>query len=218
MGNLLHTSHTQLLTTGINKQTNKQTNSVALSPRANYTDWTTATCRRNLVSTFVDRRVSRGPGIPLKIISWHSKIKIGQDNYLLGTPNSETKIKTNFQQMYNIWKAHNLKNAVFWDVTSWASFKNRRFGRKYRVHHQSDKNQLVRNTEVFLRSILRLLITANIATSSPILVTLIMEEILSSETSFLTRPTRRNIAEDGILHSNRRKRLKPYIELSGWAM
>jgi hypothetical protein len=30
--------------------TNKQTNSVALSPRANYTDWLTATCRRNLVS------------------------------------------------------------------------------------------------------------------------------------------------------------------------
>jgi hypothetical protein len=37
-----------------------QTNSVAFSPQANYTDWTTATCRRNLVPTFVDRRVSRG--------------------------------------------------------------------------------------------------------------------------------------------------------------
>jgi hypothetical protein len=40
------------------KQTNKQTNSVALSQQANYTDWATATCRRNLVSTFVDRGVS----------------------------------------------------------------------------------------------------------------------------------------------------------------
>jgi hypothetical protein len=30
------------------------TNSVAFSPRANYTDWATATCRRNLVPTFVD--------------------------------------------------------------------------------------------------------------------------------------------------------------------
>jgi hypothetical protein len=38
----------------------KQTNSVALSPRANYTDWSIATCRRNLVSTFVDRGVPRG--------------------------------------------------------------------------------------------------------------------------------------------------------------
>jgi hypothetical protein len=38
----------------------KQTNSVALSPRANYTDWATAICRRNLVPTFVGRGVSRG--------------------------------------------------------------------------------------------------------------------------------------------------------------
>jgi hypothetical protein len=35
-------------------------NTVALSPRANYTDWATATCRRNLVPTVVDRGVSRG--------------------------------------------------------------------------------------------------------------------------------------------------------------
>jgi hypothetical protein len=34
-------------------------NSVALSPQANYTDWATATCRRNLVSTSTDRGVSR---------------------------------------------------------------------------------------------------------------------------------------------------------------
>jgi hypothetical protein len=37
-----------------------QTNSLALSPQANYTDWSTATCRRNLVPTFEDRGVSRG--------------------------------------------------------------------------------------------------------------------------------------------------------------
>jgi hypothetical protein len=36
------------------------TNSVALIPQANYTDWATATCRRNLVPTFADRGVSRG--------------------------------------------------------------------------------------------------------------------------------------------------------------
>jgi hypothetical protein len=34
--------------------------SVAFSPRTNYTDWATATCRRNLVSTFADRGVSHG--------------------------------------------------------------------------------------------------------------------------------------------------------------
>jgi hypothetical protein len=43
-----------------NRSLLKRTNSVALSPQANYTDWATATCRRNLVPTFVDRGVSRG--------------------------------------------------------------------------------------------------------------------------------------------------------------
>jgi hypothetical protein len=38
----------------------KKINSVAFNPQPNYTDWATATCRRNLVPTFVDRRVSRG--------------------------------------------------------------------------------------------------------------------------------------------------------------
>jgi hypothetical protein len=36
------------------------TNSVALSPQANYTDLSTATCQRNLVPNFTDRGVSRG--------------------------------------------------------------------------------------------------------------------------------------------------------------
>jgi hypothetical protein len=40
---------------GKNKQ---KTNSVALSPQANYTDWATATCWQNLVPTFADRGVS----------------------------------------------------------------------------------------------------------------------------------------------------------------
>jgi hypothetical protein len=38
----------------------KQTNSVAFSLQANYTDWATATCWRNLVPAFADRGVSRG--------------------------------------------------------------------------------------------------------------------------------------------------------------
>jgi hypothetical protein len=32
---------------------------MSLNPQANYTDWMTATCRRNLVPTFADRGVSR---------------------------------------------------------------------------------------------------------------------------------------------------------------
>jgi hypothetical protein len=79
-----------------------------------------------------------------------------------------------------------MKNAVFWDMMPCDSCKNRRFGGTCRFRHQGD------------RSLLRLLVTANVVSSSSV-VTLIVEAIPSSETSVLIRVTQRYMAEDGIL-------------------
>jgi hypothetical protein len=134
-----------------------------------------------------------------------------------------------------------VKNAVFWNMTPRDSCKNRCFGGTYLFHHQGDKNQRARNSvnsnlqlkhaanqyyisimqysRVFLPSVLRLLVTANVVPSSASLVNLMMEmePKRCSETSVLTTVTR-PIPEVGSLHNHRRENIKSYIALIGWAL
>jgi hypothetical protein len=106
--------------------------------------------------------------------------------------------------------AVNSKNAVLWDVISCGSLKNRRFGGTYRLYNQGDSGGL--RTKLTVTNNRSNLLTLFLAHR---FVTLMMEAMSFSKTSFLARAARCNTSEDGILRSHRRESHKSYIALTG---
>jgi phospholipid N-methyltransferase len=70
-----------------------------------------------------------------------------------------------------------------------------------RTTRRNNPEDTILHSRIFLRSVRRLLVTANVVPSSSILVTLMMQALRFFETSVLTRATWRSIIEDAILHS-----------------
>jgi hypothetical protein len=69
---------------------------------------------------------------------------------------------------------------------------------------------MIRHVALLTSSVLRLLVNFNIFHSSPIVVTLKMVALRSSETSVLIKATQLNNPDVGILHSDRHENHKLY--------
>jgi hypothetical protein len=113
---------------------------------------------------------------------------------------------------FEVFTAVTMKNGVFWVVTACGSCKNRRFGGIWHLLHQGDKNRTLRSSSQRIR----LLVAACVVPSLPSFDTLMKEAPGSSETSVLTRVTRRNNPEDTILQGYTSMHSLPWQLLSYW--
>jgi hypothetical protein len=105
-----------------------------------------------------------------------------------------------------------MRNGVFWDVTPRGSCELGTSLCTLAIYSptllptlfsaSSILNSILASHLVFLRSMRRLLVTASVVPSSLILVTLMKEALSTTDTSFHTRATWRNIPEDTIPHSS----------------
>jgi hypothetical protein len=82
----------------------------------------------------------------------------GDRNFRFYSETSNTNCNKRLTVRSDDFTAVTLQNAVFWDVATCGFCKIRRFGEKYLLHHQDEKNQRARKTsdvvgDMFLRNI-----------------------------------------------------------------
>jgi hypothetical protein len=115
-----------------------KTNSVALSPRTNYTDWATDTCRWKLVPTFADRGVSRGQrgGSPTVVnLSFldrcaHLRCKITRGESVSRQNDVEVTCRTNTETLSILTPQWLGKRGSIWHESRWYDNALRR----WRIH------------------------------------------------------------------------------------
>jgi hypothetical protein len=80
---------------------------------------------------------------------------------------------------FEVFTAVTMISVAFLDGTPCGFCKNRRFGRKYHLHHQGDRKRRARNN-----------VSSSFVPTSPLLAILMTETIRPSKTSVLTRAMR----------------------------